>query len=158
MRKHCYFASYTFGTSSYIAPPPAAAVVIILLVGFISIMEIELDGSMFGTNNGTMNLINNVSEFVSLRGHSSFSLPKLREQTTRSQMLESMPRATGRHRPLPQTRPRQNRCRTRPCQNPRPDRTAASFADPNTYFCSTHHEDWWLEDGVDSIVQNRGHL
>ena len=20
------------------------------------------------------------------------------------------------------------------------------------------HEDWWLEDGVDSIVQNRGHL
>ena len=59
----------------------------------------------------------------------------------------------GRHRPLPQTRPRQNRCRTRPCQNPRPSRTAASFADPNTYFCSTHHEDWWLEDGVDSIAQ-----
>ena len=39
-------------------------------------MEIDLDGSMFGTNNGTTDLIENVSEFVSLRDHSFFSLPK----------------------------------------------------------------------------------
>ena len=24
--------------------------------------------------------------------------------------------------------------------------------------CGRDHEDWWLEDGVDSIVQNRGHF
>ena len=61
-------------------------------------MAIELDGSKFGTNNGTTDLIE-MSRNVSQRGHFFFSLPKPSEQSwSRNDLRPSHPPGSSMHR------------------------------------------------------------
>ena len=96
-------------------------------------MAIELDGSEFGTNNGTTHLIEMSRNLYHNEITSSFHSRNLVSRVGH-EMLESMPRA-ARSTPTPpgDAAPTVTGV-ARDLAKTQPNRTAASFVDPNTYL------------------------